>query len=165
MKAVQIFSLLVLALGVQAVAGIAQAQQNPVVLKSIAESEIEVKNAQGAVEKKRVPLQKALPGAEVIYTTSFANQGSKPVGNIVITNPVPANTIYVGSSAFGDKAAITFSVNGGKTYGTPDSLIVIAGDGRERPALPSDYTHIRWVLKGDLPAGGGGAAGFRVQVK
>jgi uncharacterized repeat protein (TIGR01451 family) len=165
MKALHIFSLLLFALTLQTFSGIARAQQNPVVLKSIAESEVDVKNSQGAVEKKRVPLLKALPGAEVIYTTSFANQGSKPVGNIVITNPVPANTSYIGSSAFGDRASISFSVNGGKTYGTPDSLIVKTSEGRERPALPGDYTHIRWVLKGDLPAGAGGAAGFRVVVK
>jgi uncharacterized repeat protein (TIGR01451 family) len=165
MKASQVFSLLILALALQALGNTAHAQQNPVVLKSVAESEVDVKNAQGAIEKKRVPLAKALPGAEVIYTTSFANQGSKPVGNIVITNPVPANTTYVGSSAFGDKASISFSVNGGKTYATADSLIVKTSDGRERPALPGDYTHIRWVLKGDLAAGAGGATGFRVVVK
>jgi uncharacterized repeat protein (TIGR01451 family) len=165
MKAPHIFLVLIVGLALEVSGNLAQAQQNPVVLKSVAETEVDVKNAQGAVEKKRVPLLRALPGAEVIYTTSFANQGSKAVGNIVITNPVPANTAYVGSSAFGDKASITFSVNGGKTYGTPDSLIVKTSDGRERPALPGDYTHIRWALKGDLAAGAGGAAGFRVVVK
>jgi uncharacterized repeat protein (TIGR01451 family) len=165
MKVPHIFSLLILALALQSLSNLAQAQQTPVVLKSIAEAEVEVKNSQGTVEKKRVPLLKALPGAQVIYTTSFANHGSKPVGNIIITNPVPANTAYLGSSAFGDKASISFSVNGGKSYGAPDSLIVTASDGRERPALPSDYTHIRWELQGDLPAGANGAAGFRVVVK
>jgi uncharacterized repeat protein (TIGR01451 family) len=165
MKALHIFILLILVLALQTLSNVARAQQNPVVLKNIAESEVEVKNSQGAIEKKRVPLLKALPGAEVIYTTSFANQGNKPVGNIVITNPVPANTAYLGSSAFGDKASVSFSVNGGKTYGAPESLIVRTNEGRERPALPSDYTHIRWILKGDLPAGASGAAGFRVVVK
>jgi uncharacterized repeat protein (TIGR01451 family) len=165
MKALHILSMTILALALQSVGNVAHAQQSPVVLKSTAESEMEFRNAQGAVEKKRVPLVKALPGAEVIYTTSFANQGAKPVGNIVITNPVPANTSYIGSSAFGDKASITFSVNGGKTYGLPESLTMKTNEGRERPALPGDYTNIRWELKGDLPAGAGGAAGFRVVVK
>src|ERR1700761_7222165 len=156
MKALHLLLLAALMMLLQTIGNSAHAQQSPVVLKSIAEAEVDVKNAQGAPEKKRVPLVKALPGAEVIYTTSFANQGSKPVGNIVITNPVPANTAYVGSSAFGEKASISFSVNGGKSYGPPDSLIVKTSDGRERPALPSDYTHIRWVLKGDLAAGASG---------
>jgi uncharacterized repeat protein (TIGR01451 family) len=147
------------------VAGVARAQQNPIVLKSVAETEVEAKNAHGGVEKKRVPLTKAPPGAEVIYTTTFTNQGAKPAGNVVVTNPVPANTSYVGGSARGENTVITFSVDGGKSYAAPDALTLRTTDGRERPALPSDYTHVRWVYKGDLPPGKTGAAEFRVVVK
>jgi len=154
-----------LLLALQGAPGFARAQQHDLVIKSIAEREVEVKNAQGVIEKKRVPLSRAIPGAEVIYTTTFTNHGSKPAGNVVITNPVPENTSYVGSSALGDKTAIRFSVDGGKTYGTRDALIVRTADGRERPALPSDYTHIQWAYQGDLRPGDTGTAGFRVLVK
>jgi len=145
--------------------GVAHAQQHPVVLKSIAETEVAAKNAQGAFESKRVPLTKTVPGAEVIYTTTFTNQGAKPAGNVVVTNPLPANTTYVGGSAFGDNTEITYSADGGKTYGKPDKLTVKTSEGRERPAIPGEYTHIRWVYKGELAPAKTGTAGFRVVVK
>ena len=140
-------------------------QQNPILVKNVAETEVEVKNPQGIVEKKRVPLDKATPGTEVIYTTTFTNQGSKPAGNIAITNPVPANTMYVGGSALGDNTDITFSIDGGKTYAAADKLRVKTPEGRERAALPSDYTHIRWSFKGDLAPARTAAAGFRAVIK
>jgi uncharacterized repeat protein (TIGR01451 family) len=154
-----------LALVLQGAIGIAHAQQQPIVLKSVAESEVDLRNAQGVVEKKRVPLTKALPGAVVIYTTTFTNQGAKPAANVVITNPVPENTTYVADSAFGDHAEITYSIDGGKTFNTPSRLITRTADGRERAALPGDYTHIRWAYLSQLPPGDTGTAGFRVLVK
>jgi len=148
----------------QSAVGLSYAQQNPILLKTIAETEVDAKTAQGGVEKKRIALTKAVPGDEVIYTTTFTNQGSKPAGNISVTNPVPANTTYVDGSAFGDNTEITFSIDGGKTYGTPQTLIIKTPEGRERPARPSDYTHIRWVYRGALAPGLTGKAGFRVVV-
>ena len=154
-----------LALVLQSAAGLAHAQQNPILVKSIAETEVDVKNAQGGVEKKRVTLAKAAPGDEVIYTTTFTNQGAKPAGNVAISNPVPANTTYVGGSAFGDNTEITYSVDGGKTYAAPDKLNIKTPEGRERPAMPSEYTHIRWVYKGELAPAKTGSASFRVVIK
>ena len=76
---------IVIAIAFQLAATSAIAQQNPILVKNVAETEIEVKNAQGVVEKKRVPLDKATPGTEVIYTTTFTNQGaSRPA-----TSPSP----------------------------------------------------------------------------
>ena len=149
----------------QLAASPAVAQQNPILVKNMAETEVEVKNAQGVVERKRVPLDKATPGTEVVYTTTFTNQGSKPAGNIVITNPVPANTAFVGGSTFGDNTDVTFSIDGGKTYANADKLRVKTPEGRERAALPSDYTHIRWTYKGDLAPANTGSAGFRAVIK
>ena len=141
----------IIAIALHLAAATAVAQQNPITVKNVAETEVEKKNAQGVVEKVRVPLEKAPPGTEVIYTTTFTNNGAKPAGNIAITNPVPANTTYVGGSAFGDNTDVTFSIDGGKTYNVADKLRVKTSDGKERAALPSDYTHIRWSYKGDLP--------------
>jgi len=153
------------AIVIQLAAASAYAQQNPILVKNVAETEVEVKNAQGVIEKVRMPLHKAPPGTEVIYTTTFANNGGKPANNIAITNPVPANTTYVGGSAFGDNTEIAFSIDGGKTYNVADKLRVKTPEGRERAALPSDYTHIRWTYKGDLPPAKTGAAGFRAVIK
>ena len=158
------FAVLV-AIAIQFAATAAVAQQNPILVKNVAETEVEKKNTQGVVEKVRTPLDKAPPGTEVIYTTTFTNNGSKPANNIAITNPVPANTTYVGGSAFGDNVDIAFSIDGGKTYSTADKLRVKTPEGRERAALPGEYTHIRWSYKGDLAPAKTGAAGFRAVIK
>ena len=156
---------IVIAIAVQFAATSVIAQQNPILVKNVAETEVEKKNAQGVVEKVRVPLDKAPPGTEVIYTTTFTNTGSKPANNIAITNPVPQNTTLVGTSAFGDNTDVTYSIDGGKTYAAADKLRVKTPEGRERPALPTDYTHIRWTYRGDLAPGKTGTAGFRAVIK
>jgi uncharacterized repeat protein (TIGR01451 family) len=156
---------IVVAIVVQFAATSAIAQQNPILVKNVAETEEEKKNAQGVVEKVRMPLDKAPPGTEVIYTTTFTNNGSKLANNIAITNPVPQNTTYVGASAFGDNTDVTFSIDGGKTYAAADKLRVKTPEGRERAALPTDYTHIRWTYRGDLAPAKTGTAGFRAVIR
>ncbi len=131
--------------------------------QSFAEQEIEVKLPNGRTEKKRQPVKKAVPGSEVIYTTRFTNEGAKPAGDIVITNPVPGNTTYVGGSAFGENTAITYSLDG-KSFAAPDKLKVKTPEG-ERPALPAEYTQIRWAYKGELAPGKTSEVGFRVRIK
>jgi uncharacterized repeat protein (TIGR01451 family) len=132
--------------------------------RNIAEVEVEVKTPEGKVEKKRVPPNKATPGTEVIYTSTFRNVGKRPAGNIGIVNPVPASTTLVGGSAFGENTEITYSADGGKTWATADKVKVTGADGKQRPAGLTEFTHIRWVYKGELAAGKQGSVGFRVTV-
>lgn len=146
-------------------AGAAFAQSNPIVVKHVAETEVTVTNAQGVAERKRMPVERAVPGTEVIYTTTFTNTGAKPAGNIAITNPIPADTTFVSGSAFGDNTDITFSIDGGKTYLPADKLRVRTADGKERAAAAADYTHIRWAYRGDLAPSRTGTAGFRAVIK
>jgi len=144
------------------------AQQAPtagsIEFRNIAEVEVDVKGADGKVEKKRVAADKALPGAEVIYTSSFRNIGKRPAANIVVVNPVPANTTLVGGSAFGDGTDITFSADGGKSWASADKLKVTGADGKQRPAGITEVTHVRWVVRGELAPGKQGTVGFRVTV-
>ena len=46
--------------------------------RNIAEIEQEVKTPEGKVEKKRVIAQKAIPGNDVFYTSTFQNTGKRP---------------------------------------------------------------------------------------
>jgi uncharacterized repeat protein (TIGR01451 family) len=156
-------SALTAALLLAASAHAAPAEPGTIKVQSLAEQEVEVKLPNGKTEKQRQPVAKAVPGSEVIYTTRFTNQGKQPAGNIAITNPVPENTAYVGGSAFGANTAITYSLDG-KAYATPDKLTVTTPEG-QRPALPAEYSHIRWTYQGDLPVGKTGEVGFRVQIK
>ena len=115
--------------------------------KNVAEVEIETKTADGRVETKRVPVQKAIPGTVVFYTSTFKNTGSKAAGNINVTNPVPANTTLVAASAYGDSMDISYSADGGKTWAAADKVKVKGADGKERAAAVSEFTHIRFSQK------------------
>jgi len=144
---------------------VAQAQLvGNVELKNVAEIEIETKDAAGKVTRKRTPADKAVPGTTIIYTTTVKNIGNKPVGDIVINNPVPQHTTLVAGSAFGANADITYSIDG-KTFATPDKLKVKGKDGTEVAATASDYNHIRWAMKGNLAVGKSGEVGFRAVIK
>jgi uncharacterized repeat protein (TIGR01451 family) len=142
----------------------ALAAPGQVEIKSIAEREVEtVKN--GKKETHRAPVNKAVPGDEIIYTTTFRNLAGKPVGDIVITNPVPNDSLYKADTANGANTVISFSVDGGKQYAAPGQLTVRTKDGKTRAALPADYTHIRWTYKGELGAGKTGEVSFRAVIK
>jgi uncharacterized repeat protein (TIGR01451 family) len=138
--------------------------QGKVELRNVAEIEKVVQTADGKTETRRVPAEKAPPGAEVIYTSTFRNNGAKPAGNIVVVNPIPANTTLVGGSAAGDNTDISFSADGGKAWAPADKVRVRGTDGKDRPAGLSEFTHVRWVYRGDLAAGKQGAVSFRVTV-
>jgi len=141
------------------------AEKGAVKLTNIAQTEVEVTNDKGEKTFKRTLVEKAVPGTEVIYTTTFENIIKQPVGNIVINNPVPENTEYKPGSAFGKDCDIQFSADAGKTFGHAEDLKIKGTDGKERSAMPKEYTHIRWLYKSTLAAGKTGEVGFRVVVK
>jgi len=136
-------------------------EKGNIVLRMVAEQEIEVINADGEKELKRTEAARVVPGDEVIYTIHYTNVSEEPADNVVITNPVPNNMRYKDGSASGDGASITFSVDEGKTYDSPDNLKVVDSEGNERPATPSDYTHIRWNFSESLLPETTGQVAFR----
>ena len=107
----------------------------------------------------------ALPGEVIRYTLKYEYSGADPAEAIVITNPVPENTVYVDKSAAGKDTAITFSIDGGKTYATSDALKIKAADGSERAALPEEYTNLQWRLLKKLAKGDSGTVSFKVKIK
>ena len=151
--------LLILALASTAMA-VAQ-EKGTIELRSIAELEVEDFDAEGKKMVKRVPAAKVVPGSEVIYTNIYTNVGTDAAANVVITNPIPEHMQYQPSSAEGAETAITFSVDGGQTYDSPERLLIVEADGSKRPAKPSEYTHIRWVRQKPLDPGADGQVSFR----
>lgn len=107
-----------------------------------------------------IPAGKVLPGTEVVFTIEYSNVGKKPANDVVITDPIPEHMVYVADSAEGKGMDITYSIDGGKTWGNPDQLNVRDADGTTHTALPKDYNAIRWVLKGALAVGGKGSVSF-----
>ncbi|MFZ5563585.1 MAG: hypothetical protein ACOZBW_05985 [Thermodesulfobacteriota bacterium] len=162
------FTLLALVLGAGLVFFRAPAfaqDKGSIELTSIAEVEAKEFNSEGRQVTVRKPAGKVVPGNEVIYTTTYVNIGKAPAENVAITNPVPEHMIYKDNSAAGENTTIVFSIDGGKTYKSPDALVVTLADGTKRPAAASDYTHIRWTLNKSLSPGGKGFVTYRAILK
>ncbi len=130
-------------------------------LRSIVEVEREVINDLGEKEIRVESAERILPGEIIVFGTIFTNVGEETADNIILTNPVPENTAYIGGSAGGEGAVITFSVDGGQTYDVPGNLKITGEDGKQRPALPEEYTHIRWTLNKPLNPGEKGKVSFK----
>ena len=147
-------------------AGIAAAQDGALVmLKSEVLKETQIVNEQGEKETRLMPVSSAMPGDVLTFSISYVNEGDEDARDLVLTNPVPEHMIYEGGSAEKEGTVTSYSTDGGGTYGAPDSLTVTGDDGKERTALPSEYTHIRWQLVEPVAPGGNGTVTFRARVK
>lgn len=143
----------------------AQAADGAIKVTSIAEVEVVTIGKDGKKSVKRTSPEKAVPGTEVIFTNIFENISNKAVSEVVINNPIPANTFFKAGSATGKDTVITFSVDGGKTLGLPEKIFAKGVDGKSRAALPNEYTHIRWTYKGQLAPGKSSEVSFRAVIK
>lgn len=141
--------------------------ESAIKLTSVSEVDTVVVNEKGEKEVKRVDaaLAKVVPDDEVIFTTIYENIGKAPVTNAVINNPVPEHTVYVDKSAEGKGTRIEFSIDGGKTFGLPKTLMVVGKDGKAKQAQASDYTNIRWLVEKAVAAGVKSSVSFKARVK
>ena len=98
------------------------------------------------------------------YTIVFENTSPQDVaaGSVVITNPLPEDTIYLEGSAIGDDTLITYSVDG-ETFAGPLELRVGEGAGA-RAASAGDFRAIRWTYQPLLPAGGSSQVSFELLI-
>ncbi len=117
---------------------------------------------------RTVPAEDVSSGQVVIYTLKVVNSGDQPATGVKVTDPVPDGTAFIAGSVFGDRAEVSYSIDGGRSYKQPSLLTYQAdrGDGtlESRVATPEQYTHIRWVLE-TVPAGSSRSVGFRALVK
>jgi uncharacterized repeat protein (TIGR01451 family) len=114
-----------------------------------------------ATQRRFVPANRIRAGDEVHYTIRVTNPGRTPVSNVIVTKRLPYGLTYVGGSAVGPAASVQFSVDSGKSFAASSSLEVATAGQAPRPALPADYTHVRWLLKRPLPAGATALLRFR----
>jgi uncharacterized repeat protein (TIGR01451 family) len=108
-----------------------------------------------------------LPGDELRYRLRFTNTRPEAVKNVVFSNPVPKGLEYVTGSASvaAPDAAITFSIDGGKSYSAQPMIEVVeAGKRREVPAPSAMYTHVRWTVPGLIKSGAQVNAEFRAEL-
>jgi uncharacterized repeat protein (TIGR01451 family) len=133
--------------------------QTCVVVKSVAEIEQVVTNANGEKSKKLVPLATAVPGTQVIYTTTASNVCKQAVDKVEISNFVPEHMTYIANSAIATGADVSYSLDG-KTFGTADQLTLV-DNGVTRKARADEYKFFRWAFKSSLAPGAQAAASFR----
>ena len=117
----------------------------------------------GERQTRLVAADTVVPGDVVIYTTTVENISDEGAENVVVNNPVPEHLSYVAGSAFAPGMVIEFSVDGGATYAPAEELTVDEG-GQTRAATADDFTHIRFVMQGELAAGAQGIARFRARL-
>ena len=130
-----------------------------IVLKSVAEVEKETVDAAGKKTTTLVPVDKAVPGVEVIWTVTANNKCDKPSEKVTINLPVPEHMTYVPDSAVGPGSDVSFSVDG-KTYAAQGQLTV-QENGAARAARTDEFRHVRWSFKDSLQPGATAMARFR----
>jgi uncharacterized repeat protein (TIGR01451 family) len=135
-----------------------------------AEKKVVTTDAQGKQQIAWKPLKGSVtvqPGNVLRYTVASMNAGDKPAKNLVVTQPVPKQTSYVLTSAQANGAALTFSIDGGKSFVEKPMVKVKLADGKEelRPAPATAYTHIRWDYSNSLAPLATVKATYEVAVK
>lgn len=98
-----------------------------------------------------------IPGDNLVFVVKYTNASTSPASNLLVTNPLPAPVIYNGSADGNEEV----SVDGGKSWGSLNTLFVKKSDGTSRPALMRDVTHVRWTINETLAAGSSGKLIFR----
>ncbi|MCH9694493.1 MAG: DUF11 domain-containing protein [Gammaproteobacteria bacterium] len=116
-------------------------------------------NEQGETDRRLVTADIVVPGETVFYTITFTNVSDESAENVVITNPIAEDLVYVEGSAFGPGTDMQFSIDGGASFANRDEL-TITEEGVTRPAVARDFTHVRWVMQNTLEAGAQATARF-----
>jgi uncharacterized repeat protein (TIGR01451 family) len=94
----------------------------------------------------------ALPGTDLGYTVAFTNSGASAAQNLVLTDPIPANTDFkVGSAAQslgGTGLGVTVSYS--NDNGTSWVYVPVSGGGSAPAGYDRNVTHVRWAFAGSL---------------
>lgn len=130
---------------------------SPVELSSDVFIERQKQRADGTVAKVLEEPKMVTPGDNLVFVVKFKNTGAKAAEKFVVTNPLPKAVAFNGTS----DGMEMVSIDGGKSWGFLSQLRIGDTQGRARPALMADVTHIRWNLNQSLPAGSEGKLIFR----
>jgi uncharacterized repeat protein (TIGR01451 family) len=131
-------------------------------------AELEARSADGGPADHGAPLPKlqaaerVVPGDVLIYTVEVRNAGQYAAESPVVVQAIPAHMMYLADSAVGPGVDVDYSVDGGHTFGPPETL---KAPGAAVPAAAADYTHIRWHLRNRLKPNSIAYVRFRAQVK
>lgn len=127
----------------------------------------------GAVARadERVPLDQAgvvHPGEVLDWTITSVNEGDGAAREYRTVGQIPKGTALVAGSAVAEyDAAVTYSIDDGKTFSAQPTLEERQPDGTVKrvPAPVSTYTQVRYEWAEPLQAGKTLAASYKVRVK
>ena len=127
----------------------------------------------GAVarEDERVPLEKAgavRPGEVLDWTITSLNEGDGAAREYRTVGQIPRGTSLVAGSVTAEyDAAVTYSIDNGKTFSAQPTVEERQADGtvRQGAAPVSMYTQVRYEWAEPLAAGQKLAASYKVRVK
>jgi len=133
--------------------------------KQTVEKETTVVSADGAVATVRETVEKIVPGERVVYSLDFNNDDTAPANDIVLTMPIPPEVKYIEGTAEVPQTRVSFSADGGESFSTRQSVMIMDGDGNIRAAGADELTHIRWSVPGPVNVGEGGILSFSATVR
>lgn len=111
-----------------------------------------------------VPFTKLLPGEEVTYTITCTNSGAEPAENVVVSLPIPAETIATIPAA-PQGVEVSCAIGDCTEFGQLADLRVVAPDGASRPAAPEDVRQLRWKFTQPIPPGATRTVDCRARLK
>ena len=140
------------------------AASEPISIKAIAEVE-QSSQARGRETTKLEPADRVVSGETVIYTLEVRNTAPISVSRPVVTYAIPTHMTYTADSAVGPGTEVTYSIDDGRSFDTPENLKIQEPGGQLRAATAADYTHIRWQLKNALKGNSVAFVRFRARAK
>ncbi len=139
---------------------VAAQQAKPIELVSNVQL-VKVTKVDGQEQQQLVAPTGVVPGDTLIFITSYRNASGETVTDFSVVSPIPQHTM-LSAQDYGDAQV---SIDGGKSFSNLSELQVSdAVTGEDRPAQPSDVTHLRWTLASVAP-GAEGFVKFSAQVR
>lgn len=129
------------------------------------EKETTVIGADGSVQTVREAVEKIIPGERVVYSLTYANDEAAAANDIVLTMPIPSEVKFIEGSADAPATNVSYSADGGETFSTRQSVMLMDNTGNVRAAGADELTHIRWTVPGPIEAGNGGVLSFSATVR
>ena len=108
------------------------------------------------------------PGDTIEYTVIAKNTGDAVMVEPAIVDPIPEGVEYIVGSARGENCRIVFSVDKGLLFSAWPVMISATtpnGTRIEREARDEEVTHIKWLIRENIPPGGQKKMSFQVRVQ
>lgn len=114
------------------------------------------------------PADTVYPKDKIEYKLTYTNNSKGALDGLVITGPIPQNTVYVGDT---DKTKVkskfVVSIDGGKTFEPEPVKREVMKDGKKVEVIipPEKYTAVRWIPEVPINSKEKQIFTYRIEVK